>query len=50
MSAGSLLTPETFRGPACKNAKVQEMRLAYTSAVDKVMCTKVCPCDYGPGN
>ena len=50
VSAGSLLTPETFRGPICSNAKAQDIRVAYTNAIDKVMCSDLCPCAKGAGN
>lgn len=50
VSAGSLLTPETFKGPICSNAKAQDVRAAYTNAIDKVMCSDVCPCANGAGN
>jgi len=49
VSAGSLLTPETFKGPICASAKAQDAVAAYTTAIDKVMCSEECPCAQGAG-
>ena len=49
VSAGSLLTPETFKGPICSSARAQDAVAAYASAIDKVMCSDECPCAQGAG-
>ena len=45
ISLGLVLTLNDFRDPVC--AKAEQIKIAYTNAVDKIMCSNVCPCNVG---
>ena len=50
VAAKSYITPEEFRAKVCATSEAKDVRAAYLGAVDKVMCSKLCPCPYGEGN
>lgn len=50
LSSGSVMTPEKFKEPICASEKAKSMQSTYLAAIDKVMCSDVCPCESGAGN
>ena len=50
VAAKNYITPQEFRNKVCETAQAKDVRAAYLGAVDKVMCSKICPCPFGEGN
>jgi len=50
LSAGNIVTPEKFREPICSSDKAKDLESTYLNAIDKVMCSDICPCANGAGN